>query len=143
MHTIRCGGRLAGGCLPGGEGVCLGGVSAQGGSCLGGYTPPCEQNDRQDRCKNITFPQPRLRAVTKLFFPRGGGAGGGGLGRAPRRCLVRNVSICLVVWSRNNAKGTLQFFFFYLLVVVPCTCPFLSIFNNWLFFTPVSNYHLN
>ena len=45
-----------------GRGICLGGVSAggvcQGGVCLGGvYLPPCEQNHRQVRCKNITFPQ--------------------------------------------------------------------------------------
>ena len=70
MRTVRCWG---GGCLPKGcvsawricvclGDVCLGGLSAggvcQGGVCLVGvYLPPCEQNHRQVRCKNITFPQ--------------------------------------------------------------------------------------
>ena len=48
MRTIRCIGRLrvGVGCLPGD--VC---------------TPPCEQNHRL--CKNITFPQLRLRTVKR------------------------------------------------------------------------------
>ena len=41
-----------------GWGVCLGGCV-----CPGGCTPPCEQNHR--RCKNITFPQLRLRTVKR------------------------------------------------------------------------------
>ena len=50
---------ISGGCLPGGGGVCLE-VSVEG--CLPrGCTPPVNRNG--DRCKNITFPQLRLRMV--------------------------------------------------------------------------------
>ena len=90
MRTARFSGRL------GGWGVCLG-VSTWGGVCPGGegglpeeflrqgclcrgesvwgvYTPiacrdtPPPMNRMTDRCKNITFPQLRLRAVINRFF---------------------------------------------------------------------------
>ena len=73
---------LRGGCLLPGEAVCfpggcllLGGVSASGGgaACFQGVsqhalrqTPPV--NRITDSCKNITFPQLRLRAVIKNTF---------------------------------------------------------------------------
>ena len=58
MHTVRFSGHL------GGEegGVCLGGV------CLGMCTPTHPLRTHcimTDRCKNITFPQLRLRAVIR------------------------------------------------------------------------------
>ena len=46
MRTIHCSGRLQGGGLPGGRGVCQGG-------CL------------PDACENITFPQLLLRTETR------------------------------------------------------------------------------
>ena len=52
MRTVRCSGRLGGK-----------GVSALGGVCqeAGVHLPPV--NKITDRCKNITFPQLRLRTV--------------------------------------------------------------------------------
>ena len=52
MRTVRCSGRLWGGCLPGGGGCLLWGM----------YTP---LKKIWDRCKNITFPQLHLRTVTR------------------------------------------------------------------------------
>ena len=58
MHssTFHFSARLGGGCLPG---WCLSG---------GGCTPPV--NRMTDRCRIITFPQLRLRAVTRRSFSR-------------------------------------------------------------------------
>ena len=77
MRTVRSSGRLLGG------EVCPGGmVSAGGGGCLprvvsawGVCIPACTWADplsvgrMTDRCKNITFPQLRLRTV-KRNYPR-------------------------------------------------------------------------
>ena len=51
------------GCLPGG-GVCREGCLSRGFVCLGGCTtPPLWTEWLTDRCKNITFPQLRLRVL--------------------------------------------------------------------------------
>ena len=61
------------GCLPGGDvhpgGGCLpGGVCLGRGVCQGGEHLPPHRNRMADRCKNITFPQLRLRTVTILYL---------------------------------------------------------------------------
>ena len=87
MRTVRCSSRLLGGVCPGEGRVSARGMSAQGGVCQGvsaqeggvcpggvypsmhwGRHPPCR--DRMiDRCKNITFPQHRLRMVITEPIP--------------------------------------------------------------------------
>ena len=89
MCTVRSSSRLLGwgclpgGCLPGGclprgvsawVGVCLGGI-CPGGVCPGGCLsqhalgqtlPPVDR--MTDRCKNIIFPQLRLRTVKMIHY---------------------------------------------------------------------------
>ena len=82
MRTICCSGCL-GGCLPRGKGVsvqregeggvclggvCLGCVCQEGGVCPEGVVPPCEPNDWQDKCKNITSPQLHLQMVMRTVL---------------------------------------------------------------------------
>ena len=82
MRTVRCSSRLlVGGVCPG-KGVSRG-VTAWGGVCPGGRgclprgvcIPACTRADTHhvdrmtDRCKNITFPQHRLRTVITEPIP--------------------------------------------------------------------------